>query len=51
MPRNADKTECIHGHPFNDRNTRITSASMIHMLGAVEQRALARAMAVERLAV
>jgi hypothetical protein len=25
MPRNADKTECIHGHPFDERNTRITS--------------------------
>jgi hypothetical protein len=25
MPRNAEKTECIHGHRFDERNTRITS--------------------------
>jgi hypothetical protein len=25
MPRNAAKTECIHGHPFDKANTRWTS--------------------------
>jgi hypothetical protein len=25
MPRNAEKSKCMHGHPFDERNTRITS--------------------------